>query len=180
MRELEHKNLFKPPKGARVVVIPVCGEYRPRGRTMVTPMRGPYAELAITHFRALAVNVGILQWHMGVTPHPLTCEDRGQIKIPGKKKGVLRYHLVTLPTRQFDKTPISVEYLSNSLRQLRSLCDDKIWWLKEGDVILPQICDDLSIPGAEDHDWSYFKSYVETWLPGDRYVVISGKPGAWT
>lgn len=147
---------------------------------METPMTGHYASVLKSKWSAIATNVGILHWKMGVTPHSLTAGDeKGRVWLPGKHRTAKtvalmpKFHLVTLPTRKFDTEPINVDFLCQKLRELRMLCDDRIPWLKEGNVLLPQISD-------VDRPWSFWKPYVELWLPGDRYIVISGKEGVRT
>lgn len=175
MRELEHADLFKPPQGTRAIVVPCAGEYWDKPpATKYTPMTYGYAKLAKIKFKNIHIAVGILQWRVGVTPHPLTIEytidKKKRIKMAGKQGNLpLRYHVVTLPTRHFAGQPIEIDFLVSKLRELVSLCDDRIPWLAKGDIVLPQISD-------PDHGklWSDFRRYVIDWLP-ERYVVISGK-----
>jgi hypothetical protein len=176
MRELIHQHLFIPPPGVKVVVIPVCGESWPKPpAAMKTPMETGYAYVARTKWKNIEINVGILQWKMGVTPHPLTAgDDKGRIFFPGKQKSLpLKYHLVTLPTRKFREEAITIDFLCQKLRELAALVNDRIPWLKEGDVALPQICD-------KDKPWSYWKPYAELYLRDNRFIVISGKEGTVT
>jgi hypothetical protein len=111
---------------------------------------------------------------MGVTPHPLTVPGRhGRPRLPGKQKALpLSYHLVTLPTRKYRDQPIKGDELAISVRALAALCDEKIEWLKEGNIVMPQICD-------EERSWEKLRDYVAPYL-SDRYIVVSGKEGTIT
>jgi hypothetical protein len=175
MREVEHESLFTPPEGTRAVVIPVVGEYRPKPPdTYVTPMEFGYARLARAKWKNIGINVGIMQWNVGFDPHPITLGgDNGRINLPGKHGNALppKYHLISLPTRITEAQPIDIDYLTGRLRRLTFICDE-LPWLKEGTIVLPQICD-------VDRPWEYFKPYVEPWL-SDRFVVISGRKGTIT
>ncbi len=179
MRELEHEDLFKPPEGVRIVVIPCCGEYWQKPpATMYTPMKEGYAKLAKVKWKKIHINLGVLHWRMGVTPHPLTAEKtigKNKVKriyMPGKQKSQLplRYHLVSLPTRKYASEAINVDFLCQKIHELTKLCDGRIPWLAEGDVVLPQISDPV-----HNKTWFNFKGYVEPWLHDDRFIIISGK-----
>jgi hypothetical protein len=176
MRELEHQDLFKPPKGTRAVVVPVAAEYWPKGQTMMTPMNSGYALIARTKWTQLPIVLGILHWQRGANPHPLTAEDDGKIRIPGKGKQVFAppFHLISLPTRTYKENDVTVDYLCKQLRALAFLCDGRIPWLASGDVVLPQLDD------GPDRPWSFFKRYAELYLPDERFVVVSGKVGTKT
>jgi hypothetical protein len=183
MKEIEHLSLFNPPEGTHAVVIPVLGEVWPKKPyTYTTPMKTGYAKLAKMIWKKIDINVGVLQQTRGVTPHPLTVlDDKNKIRLPGKKgaKGhsqwkPLRYHLITLPTRRFKETALDSEYLSAQVHAMTKLFDGRIPWLNDTmQVVMPQLCD-------EGMPWSDIRKFVEIWLPGDRWVVISGKEGTIT
>lgn len=198
MREVIHQHLFDPPRGTKAVVVPCCGEFWDHKLTKYTPMDVGYAYLAKARWKNLHICIGILQWRMGVTPHPLTAtnglEADGRIYVPGKNKTYLpnKYHLISLPTRKFKEERITVDFLCKQIRALRKLCEE-IPWLKTGDIILPQICD------GPDKPWAYWKPLIEPYLAPDRpkpklhvddpdpdpialdrFVFISGKEGTIT
>lgn len=190
MIEIEHENLFKPPPETSIVIIPCCGEYWDKPpATKVTPMREGYAALAKTRYKSLPVNLGVLHWRMGTTPHPLTTVKfiarKGpdgkpthgrRIHLPGKSKMALplQHHLVSLPTRRYEDQPIDVDFLCSKLRELDSLVMRRIEYLAvtTGKIVLPQIADP-----KHGKTWADFRDLVAPWLASDRYTVISGKEG---
>jgi len=177
MRELDHADLFKPPEGTTAVVIPVSAEFWAKPpATYYTPMKTGYAKVALAKWKRLHINIGVLHWRMGATPHPLTgSKDKRRVFFPGKHEGLPpSFHLISFPTRKYVAERMSVEYLCHQLRSLKLLCDGRIPWLKEGTIVLPQFCD------GEDRPWAYWQPHVTNWLADDRFLVISGKQGTIT
>lgn len=171
MREIEHSELFTPPAGTRVIVVPTVGETWPRGQTYATPMDSGYAQIARRKWPLIDINLGILQWQLGARATCLTREHNGHPMIPGKRTTALppKYHIVTLPVRRFKDGPLSLDWICAKARELVRLCDEDLPWLNTGDVVLPQLTD------LHEFDWPRIRRHVEAYLP-DRYVVISGNP----
>lgn len=172
MKEQEHADLFAPPKGVRIIVVPCIGEHWDKGATKQTPMDEGYAYIARTKWRALPIVLGVLQWQFGAKPQPLTQEVDGKMRWVGRHAGALppKYHLVSLPTRRYAAESVNVDFLCTKLRELSLLCEN-ISWLRTGLICLPQIC--------AEQPWDYYRKYAEPYL-SDRFTVITGKVGTRT
>lgn len=176
MREFEHEQLFDPPKGTRAIVIPVSGEIHDKGKTLATPMDDGYAKIARSRWVDLPIVVAVLMRQRGAMPHPLTSGFNDKVQLIGKSRARVlppKFHLISLPLRPIRALPLKVDYVCQKIRELAQLVDGRISWLKEGTIVLPQICD------GPDRPWEYWKTFVGPYLD-DRFLVISGKKGTVT
>lgn len=170
MRHIEHLDLFKPPAGTTAIVLPVPGDYHPAPpATYRAELRGA-ARIAATKWSSLPIVVGVLNWQVGATPHPLTYEKQREngrsICMPGRYKGLPpSFHIVSFPiTRTWGLAP-DLDWLDRNARALRSLLEEKTPWLKAGLIVFPP----LLLDGVD------VSAYVEPYFSDDRYVMISGR-----
>jgi hypothetical protein len=128
-----------------------------------------YALAAKRRWPKIADNIGTLQHYRGATPHAVTYpNEHGRPRLR-ERVASLPYHIVSLPTRAHREASIKPDDLSATIRRLAILCDEAVSWLKEGFIVLPQICD-------KGRSWEQFRIFVDPWL-SDRYIAISGKVG---
>jgi len=178
--ELQHKpGLFEPPKDTTAIVIPCSAEVGANAT-----MHQGFALQAAKKWPTLARNVGVLFLGVGKIAHSVTrpyithdCPE-GYIGMPqgGGLPGLpMAFHVIALPIRAWDAAPIEDDMLIRSIRSLTDLCAgkrDQIWWLTEGNIVMPQLNDTTSNPKRK---WSHFKDLIEPWLKDDRYVVLENK-----
>lgn len=169
-------DLFRPPGGTGVVIVPVLGEVIQGLATLALPAEEQtendrHAAQLAAMLSGVERSVGLLFERLGAGPHPITqnANPEGTLKrVSGQHKvgRLLSYHLLVLPYRPTRKAPVTVDYLASNVRRMRRLLDD-VSWLREqaGDVVLPRI-------SAPDQDWTTWRSYWETWLPEARFVVL--------
>lgn len=168
MIELGHNDLWNPPKETRAIVIPVSGEV-----DNDATMKLGYALKAKKRWPPIARALGYFILKYGNRTHVLTFQnEKGEIGIHGGKNIRLLYHIITFPTRKFDRYPVDENIVINSARRLHELTNsDELPILKTGNVILPQI------HGDKDLSWNHLKKVMNPWLPEDRYIAITGNKG---
>ena len=176
MIEIDHKpGLFDPPEGTTAIVIPCSAEVGANAT-----MSLGFALQAAKKWPTLARNTGFMFLNVGRIAHSITrpyithdCPD-GYIGMPqgGGQPGLpLPYHVLVLPIRPWDAAKMDDDYIIGAVRTLKDLCDGKreeIWWLKEGNIIIPQFWERTK-------PWSKIKPLIEPWLTNDRYVILKNK-----